>query len=79
MGKHNEYWIDPNLDYCSCKDYYYRTLSGKGLCYHLEFAKGKMTEKLETVRFSDSEYFDFVKSVMSDNYLNFRNETVGIV
>ncbi|MGC2441202.1 MAG: hypothetical protein WA390_07275, partial [Nitrososphaeraceae archaeon] len=55
--------------------YYFRTLSGQGPCYHLGFAKGKISSKVDTVRFSDSEYYDFVRSVINDNYLLIRNET----
>ena len=75
VGKHHEYWIDLGLDYCSCNDYYFRTLSGQGLCYHLVYAKEKINSKVDTVRFSDSEYHDFVRAVINDNYLMTRNET----
>ena len=75
VGKHHEYWIDLGLDYCSCNDYYFRTLSDQGLCYHLVYAKEKINSKVDTVRFSDSEYHDFVRAVISDNYLMIRNET----
>jgi predicted nucleic acid-binding Zn finger protein len=79
VGKHHEYWIDLDLDYCSCNDYYFRTLSGHGLCYHLGFAKEKMNSKAETIIFSDSEYYDFVKSVIADNYLMIRDETGELI
>ncbi|HJU78842.1 MAG TPA: hypothetical protein VJ599_04675 [Nitrososphaeraceae archaeon] len=79
VGKHHEYWIDLDLDYCSCNDYYFRTLSGQGLCYHLDFAKEKMRSNVDTVHFSDSEYGDFVKSMINDNYQMIRNETGVIV
>lgn len=79
VGKHHEYWIDLELDYCSCNDYYFRTLSGQGLCYHLDFAKEKSSSKVDTVHFSDSEYGDFVKSMINDNYQMIRNETGELV
>ena len=79
VGKHHEYWIDLDLDYCSCNDYYFRTLSGKGLCYHLGFANEKINSKVDTIHFSDSEYCDFVKSVVNDNYLMIRNETGELI
>lgn len=74
VGKHHEYWIDLDLGYCSCNDYYFRTLSGQGMCYHLIFAKEKIKSSIETVSFSDLEYYDFVKSVVNDNYMIIRNE-----
>lgn len=75
MGKHNEYWIDLELEYCSCNDYYFRTLSGRGICYHLGFARKKSNSNADVVRFSDSEYYDFIKSLVNDNYLVICNET----
>jgi predicted nucleic acid-binding Zn finger protein len=74
VGKHHEYWIDLDLGYCSCNDYYFRTLSGQGMCYHLDLAKQKINSKVDIVCFSDLEYYDFVKSVINDNYLMIRNE-----
>jgi predicted nucleic acid-binding Zn finger protein len=74
VGKHHEYWIDLDLGYCSCNDYYFRTLSDQGICYHLDFAKDKINSRVDTVRFSDLEYYDFVKSVVNDNYLMIRKE-----
>jgi len=68
-----------DLDYCSCNDYYFRTLSGQGLCYHLGFAKEKMKSKVDTIIFSDSEYYDFIKSMIGDNYLMIRNETGELI
>ena len=29
VGKDNEYWVDPECSFCSCKDDYFQTLSGK--------------------------------------------------
>jgi predicted nucleic acid-binding Zn finger protein len=75
VGIHNEYWIVLDLDYCSCIDYYFRTLSGQGICYHLDFAMKKSNSNADVVRFSDSEYSDFIKSLVNDNYLVIRNET----
>jgi len=44
------------------------------MCYHLIFAKEKINSSIETVSFSDLEYYDFVKSVVNDNYMIIRNE-----
>jgi predicted nucleic acid-binding Zn finger protein len=79
VGKHHEYWIDLDLEYCSCNDYYFRTLSGQGLCYHLRFAKEKINLKVDTIHFSDSEYCDFIKSIVNDNNLMIRNETGELI
>jgi hypothetical protein len=44
------------------------------MCYHLDFAKERINSNVDTVRFSDLEYYDFLKSVVNDNYLMIRNE-----
>ena len=62
-----------------CNDYYFRTLSGQGLCYHLGFDKEKINSKVDTIHFSDTEYCDFVKSIVNDNYLMIRNETGELI
>ena len=38
-----------------------------------------MNSKVDTIIFSDSEYYDFVKSVVGDNYLMIRNETGELI
>ena len=67
IGMNNEYWLDPELDYCSCKHYYFKTLSGKDKCQHLkvinELIKQKKYDKIE---FSDDEYTDFMILLIKD-------------
>ena len=79
VGKHYEYWIDLELGYCSCNDYYFRTLSDQGMCYHLNFAKENINLSVDTVHFSDSEYYDFVKSVFNDKEIIILNEIGALV
>jgi hypothetical protein len=45
------------------------------MCYHLDYAKKKSNSNAEVIRFSDSEYYDFITSLVNDNYLVIRNET----
>ena len=62
MGK--EYWLSPELDFCSCDGYYFSKTKS---CYHLESVK--MAQKqgtIEIVKFSDDEYNDFLKSLVAD-------------
>ncbi len=36
VGKERDYQIIPNVDYCSCDDFYFKVLNGEStLCYHL--------------------------------------------
>ena len=67
IGKNNEYWVDPELDYCSCKHYYYKTLSGKEKCQHLKsFNELIKNNKYDKIKFSDDEYFDFLSMLIKD-------------
>ena len=67
VGKDDEYWLDPELDYCSCKHYYFKTLSGKDKCQHLkvlnELIKNRIYDKIE---FSDEEYNNFLALLIKD-------------
>ena len=76
VGTEKEYWLDPDLDFCSCPGYYFNNK-----CYHLdtlaavipvdngviesmEFDWAK--NKIEIIMFSDDEYVDFIASLLSD-------------
>ena len=67
VGKEKEYWLDPNVDFCSCQAYYFGRLDGKKGCYHLESIKiAKQEKKFELIKFSDDEFEDFISSLVSD-------------
>ena len=62
VGTKKEYWLDPDLDFCSCPGYYFNTK-----CYHLELFPTAMIEnKIEIITFSDHEYEDFIAGLLSD-------------
>jgi predicted nucleic acid-binding Zn finger protein len=62
MGK--EYWIAPDHDYCSCDGYYFSKAKS---CYHLEsLREAQKQENIEIIKFSDDEYLDFLKSLVSE-------------
>ncbi|MEW6604491.1 MAG: hypothetical protein AB1351_07345 [Thermoproteota archaeon] len=68
VGRDNEYWADPDLGFCSCKDYYFTTLSGKEECYHLKSIRKAISEKRFTViDFLDSEYIGFLQAIAEDS------------
>ncbi len=74
VGKDWEYWVDPDDDYCSCQDYYFKTLSGKERCYHLQVTDIARQKKLvEVVEFSDEEYEQFLRALVEDMLLSVRN------
>ncbi|MFB3047813.1 MAG: hypothetical protein ACE1YV_01525 [Nitrosopumilaceae archaeon] len=67
VGKEKEYWIDPDLDFCSCESYYFNSFEGKKGCYHLDSLKlAKKENKVELIKFSDEEFGDFISSVIAD-------------
>jgi predicted nucleic acid-binding Zn finger protein len=71
VGKDNEYWVDPENNFCSCKDYYFQTLSGKEKCYHLQIIEVAKRKKLvDIVEFSDDEYTPFIKALIYDMFLS---------
>ncbi len=68
VGKDNEYWTDPDLGFCTCKDFYFTTLSGGSDCYHLKSVKKAAEEnRFMTIRFDDSEYVQFLQALADDS------------
>jgi predicted nucleic acid-binding Zn finger protein len=67
VGTEKEYWLDPDLDFCSCPGYYFNKSDGKNWCYHLEsFKMATAKNKIELTTFSDYEYESFIISLLSD-------------
>ena len=67
VGKENEHWLDPELGFCSCEDYFFNTLNGGSECYHLKSIRiAKEQKKVEIIRFSDDEFANFVSALISD-------------
>jgi predicted nucleic acid-binding Zn finger protein len=68
VGKDNEHWTDLDLEFCSCKNYYYKTLSNLGTCYHLKSVQeAKEKNEFVSITFDDSEYLGFVSALLSDS------------
>jgi len=68
VGKDNEHWLDPKMGFCSCEDYYYNALDQSRECYHLKAVRIAMEQnKVEMVRFSDSEFENFMSAIIEDN------------
>lgn len=67
VGKENEHWLDPDLGFCSCADYYYNALSTGGECYHLKAVQSaKEQDKIEIIMFADSEFEGFIAALVED-------------
>lgn len=68
VGKDNEQWADLDLEFCSCKNYYYKTLSNAESCYHLKSVQKAVEQnKVVAIKFDDSEYNQFIKALLRDN------------
>ena len=67
VGSDREYWLDPDLDFCSCPGYYFTKKNNEKNCYHLDSLKTVNHETdIESVTFSDTEYRDFLSGVLAD-------------
>ena len=67
IGRDNEYWIDPELGFCSCKDFYFTTLSGGQDCYHLKSVRKTIQQRAYTaIEFNDSDYIHLLRAVAED-------------
>ena len=67
VGKEKEYWLDPDLDFCSCESYYFNKSAGKKDCYHLESIRlSKEKDQFEIIDFDDEEFEDFISGLITD-------------
>ncbi len=67
VGKEKEYWLDPELGFCSCEDYYYNEMTKNGICYHLKATKAAQEKGVvEKIQFTDSEFDDFARALIDD-------------
>jgi predicted nucleic acid-binding Zn finger protein len=68
IGRDNEYWTDPELGFCSCKDFYFATLSGGQDCYHLKSVRKAIQQRgFTAIEFDDREYTHLLQAVVDDN------------
>jgi predicted nucleic acid-binding Zn finger protein len=71
VGRDDEYWTDPELEFCSCKSFYYKSLSGGQPCYHIKMTlMAKQYDKFPTIIFDDTEYTSFIGALISDSAKN---------
>ena len=62
VGKERDYQVLPEVDYCTCDDYYYRVLDGEALlCYHLIAQRlAKALNRYERVEAEENLYETFM-------------------
>ena len=68
VGRDNEYWVEPELGFCTCKDFYFTTLSGGDECYHLNGVRNALQDNmLQIIKFEDREYVKYLQALAEDN------------
>ena len=68
VGKDDEYWTDPELGFCSCKDFYFVSLSGGKECYHLRSVRKAAKEGgFIVMDFDDAEYVQMLQALAEDH------------
>lgn len=66
VGK-KEHWLNLEARYCSCPGFYFANTHGRPGCYHLEAAMIAVDAgDVETIVFSDDEFYNFVLGLISD-------------
>ena len=59
VGKHQDYFVLTDAEYCSCSDFFFRVMSGeKPTCYHLIAVKLARKKKRYEVIEEDDEWHD---------------------
>ena len=67
VGKENEHWLDLDLGYCSCEDYYYNAMEKGKECYHLKAIHvAQEQNRVEVIHFSDYEFDVFMAALVDD-------------
>lgn len=67
VGKEKEYWLDPEMNFCSCQSFYFNSIVGKQECYHLKSVSiAKKENKVELIKFFDDEFPNFITGLVSD-------------
>ena len=71
VGKDEEYWTAPELGFCSCRSYFFGSLSSGKPCYHLVAAHSVFREEsFALFEFSDYEYDRFIRAIINDSSKN---------
>jgi predicted nucleic acid-binding Zn finger protein len=67
VGRDNEHWSDLELGFCTCKDFYFKALSGGPECYHLRSIRSAIGDSgFIKMEFDDSEYVQVMQAIVDD-------------
>ena len=63
VGRNDEYWLDPDTQYCSCQKFYYSLGTP---CHHLMYQKEAVrVSKQKSVVFADEEFTGFISGLVN--------------
>ena len=68
VGKYGDEFVDPERQYCSCSNFYFRVLGGREeTCYHLiSYRIAAKAGKVDIVEFSDEEFGPNLSATIQD-------------
>ena len=68
VGNLGDEFIDPQKPYCSCSDFFFKVSGRKEeTCYHLlSYRIASQSGRVDVVEFSDEEYPQVLKAVVTD-------------
>jgi predicted nucleic acid-binding Zn finger protein len=68
IGTDGDHLVDLTQPYCSCRDFHFGFITGRGgECYHLMAVRiAKESESYDTTVFQDEEYASFLRALLSE-------------
>ena len=68
VGTEGDQLVDTSQPYCSCRDFHFNLLTGRGEeCYHLLALKLALeTNTYDTIIFQDAEYAPFIRGLLEE-------------
>ena len=74
VAKYGDEFVDPERQYCSCSNFYFRVLGGREeTCYHLiSYRIAAKAGKVDIVEFSDEVYGPYLSATIQDVFVVLR-------
>lgn len=67
VGTESEHWQSPEMEFCSCRGFYFGRQSAQRGCSHLESIKlARKSGSVEEIRFADEEFDGFIAGLISE-------------
>lgn len=61
-----EYWLEPKINFCSCKGYYFKYMKIDEECHHLKALSLANKDNIDIIEFNDEEYNKFLLALLLD-------------